>query len=113
MAEKKKTADGFCPECGRAILTDDGKCGFCGHQLSPEEMKAANPGAAGQGFLLSAEKGDSHQRVVITGIDINFIPLSLFLARMMLAAIPAAILAGIVIFLLKGIFLALFFGSFH
>ena len=34
-------------------------------------------------------------RVVITGVNINFFSLVLFLARLMLAALPALILAGL------------------
>lgn len=97
MEKKTKTPDGFCSGCGRAILSADGKCEFCGYQLPPEEIKAAKHTAAGMSLPISSKINTRAERVVITGIDINFFSLSLFLTRLMLAAIPAAILAGMAI----------------
>jgi len=104
--KEKKTADGYCPECGRVILADAGKCGFCGYQLTSEEVKAAKAVVRG-GWLFSRED-NSVERVVITGIDIGFFSLTVFLTRLMLAAIPALIMAGFAIGFLCWFWLPLF-----
>ena len=44
------------------------------------------------------------QKVVITGIDVNFFSLMIFMARLMIAAVPAMIMAAITVAFLYAMF---------
>lgn len=113
----KQKKNGLCPKCGRIMM--NGKCLTCGYREGENKI---NPSML-EGCVLTEDlpeteekrgtsMGGGHwqntssypQKVVITGVNIGFFSLVRLMTQLMVAAIPAGIIAGVVWLFIIGLF---------